>query len=1244
MSEMPIAMRNLEAELMSHKVSGLLKIYLLKSFFNNLFVEVNCQGNTNNTGNNGAGKTSLLSLIPIFYGAEPNTVVSREAGKSSFVQYYLPANASLLAFEYLHLGEKRCVLLYSHESQLYYRFVACSGKELFSKENMEAHADFNDTREWLKAFVAKKYPTSIQLNSTIDYRTIIQNGRQRLLKNRQQNIALAREYSLCSSAKEMQHMGALTAIMIRNNRLLEQLRIMLVDCYLGNSMHIEVPIVDAQSLNSQTLRAILEVKKQEPNLRAAIAKRSKLNEDLGKVKACYKYVCRYQDSMQERREVLKRELETFTQNLELLNESFEHKRQHLEQQKSSLDIKAQQLAQAIEALEKKRAEYDELDINNVIARYDNLASYQEGERSAKAHYDSIKASQDKLISDFDSKRLLLNKEHQKHVEDINQVLKSLDEKLKALQGELNDKKNAARLACEQEQEARRQERNTHKQDLNDKILALSSKITELKKPTELESKKLQGFEATIESLEDKLSKKQKDYIAVNKLLGAKDKALVSLKDKLEKTQNRITKLSLHIEDLKSKLNPQSGSLQAFLEEARPLWREDLGKIINPELLKRVDLNPALQSKEQSLYGLSLDYGAIQTPEYLLNIEELKRILEEKLLELKSEDESKERLLADHNKADREYKEQKALQLQLASDLESLQGEITAQKNAFKSYKMEVERESNLRADKSLEDLVALKQQLATFDVKTKSLLSEIKQEHLNHELEIAAIFAQKEEPILAHKQLKEDELSFESNNYKKRNEQLNQACDAALRQEGLDPKIVREARDTYEKAHEEVESIQKTEQLVTEYKAWDSTQWRSFDKLNDDLRQSELQLNNVKHALQQEQEQFNQKSNVIKVKLKELRRADKYAESEYQTLESCLQNVLQAEIDSMSATIEAVEIDYVEVALELNKLASDLVRSAKASRKALENAVISVNNILQASHSDNVIAKSWEELLAHRRESFDESAYYSQEFYLSCVDDLVKLLDEIIPLNELTVIESVRTASQSFMNFYVSLEAFNKRVQSLSREFGKQVALDNPFKSLSDIQIELLSKVEEQDLWTPLRNFADKFTAYQEQGGQGAPSLDFLTTFETLNSVLKNCHISENLESLVSLRISLRENGRQVQIRSDSDLSGLSSRGISKLAIIVIFCGLTRYLCQDQNVRIHWPLDELGELHEDNVVLLFELMNRNNIVLFCAQPNPSPSLLQYFDTSNYIDKNKGVKLCVDANISADNPLLRISQE
>ena len=39
--------------------SGLQRIYLYNSFFKGKFTEVECTGNTNNTGSNGAGKTSL---------------------------------------------------------------------------------------------------------------------------------------------------------------------------------------------------------------------------------------------------------------------------------------------------------------------------------------------------------------------------------------------------------------------------------------------------------------------------------------------------------------------------------------------------------------------------------------------------------------------------------------------------------------------------------------------------------------------------------------------------------------------------------------------------------------------------------------------------------------------------------------------------------------------------------------------------------------------------------------------------------------------------------------------------------------------------------------------------------------------------------------------------------------------------------------------------------------------------------
>jgi ABC-type molybdenum transport system ATPase subunit/photorepair protein PhrA len=49
---------------------------------------VKCDGHTNITGANGAGKTSLLHLIPVFNGAKPNQMVSRSAGKSNFLDYY----------------------------------------------------------------------------------------------------------------------------------------------------------------------------------------------------------------------------------------------------------------------------------------------------------------------------------------------------------------------------------------------------------------------------------------------------------------------------------------------------------------------------------------------------------------------------------------------------------------------------------------------------------------------------------------------------------------------------------------------------------------------------------------------------------------------------------------------------------------------------------------------------------------------------------------------------------------------------------------------------------------------------------------------------------------------------------------------------------------------------------------------------------------------------------------------------
>ena len=1221
----------------AQKASGLLKIYLYKSYFNNRFVEVNCQGNTNNTGNNGAGKTSLLSLIPIFYGAEPNAVVSREAGKLSFVQYYLPSPSSMIAFEYLHQGEERCVVLYSNASMLYYRFVSCSGKDLFSLENMRAHAEFNDTREWLKSYIAKNYHVSLQLSSTLDYRTIIQNGRQRLLKNRQQNIAAAREFSLCKPQDEMQHMGALTSIMIRNSRLLEQLRVMLVDCYLDNSIHIGVPVVDEKSIQSHTLRAILEVKKKEPHLRAALELKSALKEVLGKILSCYEFINSYKDKVQKRAEGLQASIKAQEEELNAIKDEFLQKSSELSLQKNTKERLIVSHEKRLDELQQERNSYDEQNINELIARYDNLSFYKNRANSLKEHYDNIKATQDKLIKDFESKLLILSGKHHSNCQDINEALNSYKQKLSELNEDLHEAKNKERLNFESECDKRRDERRLDKQALNDQILALSLQAEASKLPTEEEAKKSLAYKKQLEDLSFKQEERQSELIAVTKDLSKQNDKLAILKQNFAKLKEEIAKLVDEIEHLKGQLYPQEGAFQTFLEDVNPKWREHLGKVINPSLLSRVNLKPEYLKNEDSFFGIRLDYDAIETPQYLLKTTELERLREEAVLQLEKLQRDEIRDKGILNKVQKEQQILQAKVQRLSLDIEKEQKEISAQKNLCDSFKAEIKINGQKRSEKFLNDLAVCKKQLSEFDAHTEQMLSDIKNRYLERCNEITAFYAQKRDPILEHQKQWQEQLEKEKADYKLQKEQLERVQYASLQEQGLDPLVVRQAKDAYMQASLEVENIEKSQQLILNYKNWEKNEWVLFEDLTSELHQYKGELDNLNNDLYRLESDFKRNSEVKKIGLKELHQRLMTANDECRELAQCINITLENEIKSdLYEDIEKVAIEPIEIAYELTHLAQNLIKEAHEYGRELEEAVSRVDKILQLQVQENVISKSWNELLSIRRENY-KGDIYSQAFAISCIDDLQKLLDEIIPLHEQTVIESVRSAAQSFMNFYVSLQAFNSKVAHLSREFGKKVSLDNPFTSLSDIQIELLSKVEEQDLWQPLANFSKLYQDYLEN--YSVPSYEFLNAFEKTNDALKSCHISTNLESLVSLRISLRENGRLVQIRSDSDLSGLSSRGISKLAIIVIFCGLTRYLCKDNNIRIHWPLDELGELHEENVVLLFELMNRNNIVLFCAQPNPSPSLLQYFDTNNYIDKNEGVKLCVDAEISANNPLI-----
>lgn len=79
---------------------ALRRLILIDAYRKGAITELKLDGHTSLTGANGVGKTSLLRLIPLFYGESPNKLVQGGGVNQSFVQYYLPHTTSFIVFEY----------------------------------------------------------------------------------------------------------------------------------------------------------------------------------------------------------------------------------------------------------------------------------------------------------------------------------------------------------------------------------------------------------------------------------------------------------------------------------------------------------------------------------------------------------------------------------------------------------------------------------------------------------------------------------------------------------------------------------------------------------------------------------------------------------------------------------------------------------------------------------------------------------------------------------------------------------------------------------------------------------------------------------------------------------------------------------------------------------------------------------------------------------------------------------------
>ena len=1250
-------MMELKEELPIFKESKLLGITLFHSFVPNKLFEVKAAGHTNNTGDNGAGKSTVLSLLPAFYGAEPSKLVDREADKSSFIGYYLPDAKSLIVFEYQKEGVRKCSVLYRNSASVAYRFVSCSAKELFAQNLHDQLIQSGmDAKSWLRKVVSEKYSVSDQIQTCVDYRSVILNNRSHHTQRRKANsklTSMASEYSLCSAEFQMNHIDVLTATMMRHKKMLSRFKSMIVDCFLNNTYIDNVPYHKDNIELVNSLEVFVTLENQRKKFDTTLANKFELDSLLTELLALNQSINKLAVEQNAAHTQSKDQHRIVSKELNILSEEFNKKLKYLTSRLSEIEETIQRKTTLINALYEQREWYE--DHENIMekkAKFEQLESFIQEKNASYEHYQrllegveeeatllelNIKELQNKAVDFKSTKQSEISAIQDAKIQFIN----AGNEKREDLQVRLNQE-------CELLSKSYQERLNSVECELN----SFSTALGEAANYTPEQKAELSALNGEVEAKLGQHSNTQQILIDLanrkNDLVERRNENLALLKSRQDAQQDVLDKIA----EISQQLEPVQGTFAHFLENNIPEWRTTFGKVIAPKLLKEKQLYPVLEECDsQQVFGVSIDLSSLEVPEFALSYERLVEMRDELLLQEKvyrKTVETVEHLVQEDNKEIDGIDKQSTIETSSLSRLQERVKQLQLiEQNKTESFDDYVEQQKaniNVQIKRIKETKKSLEEERARMlDEKSEG----IKLQKLQLKADLESVIAEEDEKVAYLERLIGEKLATT----KRRIDDLKEAFTQTMREKGVDENSVNEAKTVYEELATKCDRVESYRSIISEYDMWRQTHWEG-------LVAHEVEKAKLKHALELQnvelstyQQESGQTILDLEQKVNELDVCIKQYEESLEALHGSsnkIEKELGDDISRFEIDVESLEDPVIHSVSSIESMVNNQLSSINRLKKQITRNVKDVSNTIVSLGDKNEIKSIWDQLRDERlkklQTTYDyEISYDTQDFAIASLADLERLITDVIPNTRTVKLEAVKSVSTQISNFHETLRQINSKIDRVSNTLGDSIETTNPFPAIDSIQVKLSSKIHTYEVWRELNTFSSELSKWTGSDKRGLPNKAFISSFRQLNESLKSVKISKDLDSLVEMEITVVEGGRSAIIKQDEDLEKVGSEGVSKLAIIVVFCGMTRFLCKDKNVTIHWPLDELGKISVSNLSKLFIMMNEKRISLFTAQPDPHHATLKYFVTKNHIEKGVGVKSFISTRSGKKNPLLNTSE-
>jgi len=1178
-------------------------------------VELSLDGHTNICGTNASGKTTLQRLVPVFYGELPSRVVPKT--RSKFGEFYLPKSNSYLVYEYQREEGDLCqvVLIHNAKDGISYRFVdAAYDNEQLLYQGTNGKVNAFEPSDWLAQLTKLDIKSSRKISSTSEFRAVIQNDVSSLRGNTTDGTKLrqlAARYSLVAPRHKVRHLEKLVSAVHAKEGKMDTLKTMLAAIFEEDGL-----VQPTTRVKNTKAREWIKQMRQSMRLSSLEEQHNHVEQIAASLNTIEAQLLQLtplltQDLTQSttKRADLQSHEKQLRDQLSYLKSSFNEQEANINSQLSKANSELKTTEQQLDALQTTYDNYQEGDIEQLVLGNDALPLWIEELHEQQSHYRILLEQYGDLEQQLNQQKLTLNESLERLTVKNRKLIREIEQQREHTREQQSDKKDE----LSEQYLVRKEKLNS---EFDDQIIGFTHQKIERQAqidnmgPTQQEQEDLSLSDKRLEISQDNWRKTNDDLTKKDSELQKARHTQQQSQTTLEQARTTVHQLQKQLRLLEQQITPEQGSLRHYLRANVEGWENSIGKVINQELLERVDLQPQLSEKSAShndhdIYGIGLKLSEIDAPSYAqdeaalrINLEELEKRLTQ-ASHLQSEAETA--LTQAHNNVK-----------QLADDVAKIKQQLNDLANEVNFAKESKQRliqtnKASLaeRRKASSAGLNEASEQITKLTDQKRDALATLKDDNQSQLLEFKADW-QQEIDVFGQKI---DELESQIDHKRQANKaqikQLEDAFKLELANKDIDPKTLENLKIRIKQLESDISGVRSRQDELREYRNFMDVLWQ---KSRPQYLEQEATL---KAQIQTLTAQFNQQKNEFKLQLRQLEQERSSLQAMLAGLSKLIEQLTpltnklaQLDIDaSLNQSVSAIEGDQDE---RITRTIQGLEQRSKT-----EN---TLKDKLNQFESQLIVdaQKQFLDLMTSELSRLGSDATMRER--LPVFKDLLHILAD----QQRQILEQGETIGGDLHKFFTVFSDINRRISGQSKRLTAAVSDDLTLDGINRSEVKIISTVDELNFWQPLKRFSSLYEQWRDTGKE-LPSDEYINALSDVVDLLR-ADSSYSIESLLRLELHLNEGGNDLVIKNDRQLLESSSHGMAYLILCKFLLAFTRLLRGDANITVNWPIDEIGTLAYHNVEKLFTACDSNNIAIVGAFPNPESDVLTLFKHRYLIDK------------------------